>query len=250
MILLPRLDTLEAERLAAQYQQKVPENLTSQSLDTLPEKVFFAASGGHPIDANRLRDLQKSVIEVAQSCGYSANSSAEQRSRFDEGISILFTQLPYLQSGDAARDDVWAFVATMLLPKVVHWRFGGSPERFLGGIRNAFQRLWLRGALFDRGIESTERWALLRSLTEDAMVQITERSSVSSDKRLALAIAEGWGRASDRFGRGAMEDIMRRAMIGIRLRNEIIALSCLADDELSNAVDSEFARAAVAGVVA
>ena len=67
-----------------------------------------------------------------------------------------------------------------------------SPKRFTGGVRNAFQRLWMRGSTLDRGEDRPDRWGLVRALSEDAMVQIFERASISSDARLARAVAEAW----------------------------------------------------------
>ena len=89
-----------------------------------------------------------------------------------------------------------------------------------------------------------ERGALLETLTEDAFVAITERPYIGGDRRLACALAEGWVRAALRHGRPAMQAIMRRATIGIRLRNEIVALGEMGDEALNDLVDEIFEESA------
>lgn len=98
----------------------------------------------------------------------------------------------------------------------------------------------MRGRALDRGTEHPERWKLLTELTEDALVQITERPSIGGDRVLALAIAEAWLRAAHHHGKAAMEDIMRRAILRIRIRNEIRSLADLPPDDLSSFLDGIF----------
>jgi hypothetical protein len=156
---------------------------------------------------------------------------------------------PALNSGEALRNDFWAYMATVLLWRVALWRFpakGGQipRDRLLGGVRNIFQRLWLRGRALDRGPGAGEnRWDLLDALTEDALVQITERPSVGGYSRLARMIAEQWVCSAKKIGRGKMENVMRLAVKRIRLRNEVIAFAVLPDSALSKLIAREFERA-------
>lgn len=69
---------------------------------------------------------------------------------------------------------------------------------------------------------------------------IVERPSIGGDRRLALAVGEGWLRASERHGRAAMEPIMRKAVVRLRLRNEITALSAIPSETLAKIVDAAF----------
>ena len=149
-------------------------------------------------------------------------------------------KIRYSQAARGLGDDVWTFVATSLAPDIVHWRFGTARERYLGGVRNTFQRLWMRGRVLDRGADHHERWQLLEKLTEDALVQITERPSLGGDPVLARAIAEAWLRASLRYGGGAMEPIMRRAALRVRIRNEIRSLADLPSERLTGVLNEAF----------
>lgn len=127
-----------------------------------------------------------------------------------------------------------------------NWRFGHTPERYKGGVRNAFQRVWHRSKVLDRGRDHDDRWGLLRSLTEDAMVQITERPSIGADPMLAQALGEAWVRTSRVFGRGLMEDVMRLVTLRLRIRNEVRGLAWMPEQELAALLDDEFKRSAVA----
>ena len=93
----------------------------------------------------------------------------------------------------------------------------------------------MRGRIFDR--RTGDRWGLLRILTEDAMVQITERPSIGGDPALARALAEAWVRGAAHHGRSAMEDIMRRAALRVRIWNELRSLTQMSPDALDRVVD-------------
>lgn len=160
--------------------------------------------------------------------GFPEVNSSGARSRFDREAAKFLAGYPALRSGESLRDDVWACLATVFLPDVVRWRFEGCPrDRYLGGVRNAFQRLWVRGVVLDRGEGSADRWQLVDHLTEDAMVQIFERSSISGNPVLARGIAEAWLKTRDRVPAGEMESLMRQATKIIRLRNEIYAYAVI-----------------------
>lgn len=231
--LFPRLDRLSVDALLEGRPEPVVD------ADSLPLETRYAATGGSPIRHDILIDLRAGLAEIAADCGFPDHGSAAERAQFDERASAFLAQRAEFDGGEALRDDVWAFLACVLLPDLVAWRFADRPaERFHGGVRNTFQRLWMRGRILDRGIDADKRWELLGALTEDALVQITERPSVGNDARLARALAEGWLRASKRFGRSAMESIMREAVIRLRLRNQVQLLSELNDQELQDAIDT------------
>lgn len=245
--LFPRLDRLAVDALLSTRADDTvcPEPIVDT--DSFPVETRYAASGGSPIRHEILIDIRAGLEEIAAGCGFPDRGSAADRARFDERASAFLAQRNELDGGEALRDDVWAFLACVVLPDLVAWRFADRPaERFHGGVRNTFQRLWMRGCILDRGASAEGRWELLGALTEDALVQITERPSVGNDARLARALAEGWLRASQRLGRSAMEDAMREAVIRLRLRNQVQLLSALDDQELEKAVDGFFAQSSAA----
>lgn len=240
MTLLPRLPPPAAERLLEAYLGTGPHQWRGFNANKLPEAVRFTPTGGSPIAARQLEELRSGIFDIAKKNGFGGKGTRTELSGFDAEAAAWLADQSVLVSGEALRDDVWAFVAIVMVPDIVNWRFGNSPERYLGGVRNTFQRLWMRGKLFDRGQDSSDRWGLLETLTEDAFVQITERPSLGGNPVLAIAIAEAWVRASLHHGKGPMESLARRAMLLIRARNEVRCLDELPSQSLAAVLDLIF----------
>lgn len=240
MTLLPRLPPPAAERLLEAYLGTGPHQWRGFNANELPEAVRFTPTGGSPIAARQLDELRTGIFDIAKRNGYGGKGTRTELSGFDAEAAAWLADQSVLASGEALRDDVWAFITIVMVPDIANWRFGDSPERYLGGVRNTFQRLWMRGKLFDRGQESFDRWGLLEKLTEDAFVQITERPSLGGNPVLAIAIAEAWVRASLHHGKGPMESLARRAMLLIRARNEVRCLDELPGQSLAAVLDLIF----------
>ena len=240
VILLPRLPDAAAEILLQQHMSDGFTAWPGFKPDDLPAAVRFAATGGSQVTPTQLGELRSRILQIARSNGFGHLDVRATHAKFDAELSASLADDSLFESGEALRDDVWTFVGTALAPDVVYWRFGVAPRRYLGGIRNTFQRLWLRGRTLDRGADHRDRWLLLQELTEDALVQITERPSLGGDPVLARAIAEAWLRASLKHGRGAMESIMRRAVLRVRIWNEIRSLAALPSEDLAGTLDDAF----------
>ena len=232
----------DLERSSAVGEQVMP---VERRLEEYTPWIWLAPSGGSP-DAKLVKSLRDEAVEIAIRHGYPDKVSDIEKSAFDvEAAKWLATDLQ-LVSPELLRDDVWAFISSVLLQEVVVWRYSvGQRARFFGGVRNTFQRLWMRGRTLDLGETAGEgRWRLLEGLSEDAMVQIFERASLASDARLARAIATGWLDMADEIGRGRMEPVMRRATKLLRLRNQIRDLGRLPIETLRQEIWGAFERAA------
>lgn len=241
VLLLPRLTRLGVSSILETVGSETLTSTGAQAiLNGSSSMLSFAASGG-----NRSEELAQNVGSairgVAWQSGFPDNSSQVARSKFDHETAIYLASHPDLRTGESLRDDVWAYIATVVAPDIVSWRFPDrAPHRFEGGVRNAFQRLWFRGSVLDRGVQHEDRWGLVRALSEDAVVQIFERASIGGNTPLAIALAEGWVRMAAKVGRGNMEQLMRRTTKLIRLRNEIIDLGGLPGDRRDAVVASCF----------
>lgn len=239
-LLLPRHPAPACETLVKGFLDQGPEAWGGFDPEVLPETVRFAATGGTPVPAAELRRLREELEKLARMHGFGGNSDRNSFASFDADAAAWLAQSQLFSTGEALRDDVWSFVSAVVAPDIVQWRFGGAIERYTGGIRNTFQRLWMRGRVLDRGADHPERWKLLTELTEDALVQITERPSIGGDSILALAVGEAWVRAAQIHGRARMEAIMRKAILTIRIRNEVRSLSDLPSDSLVSFLDRVF----------
>ena len=240
VILLPRLPGPAAEILLEQHVAREFGAWARFNPNDLPEAVRFAATGGSRVSPTQLAELRDHMLQIARTNGLGNAGARSSHAKFDGEMAASLAEDPLFASGEALRDDVWTFVGVSMAPDIVHWRFGDARERYLGGVRNTFQRLWMRGRALDRGAGHRERWQLLEELTEDALVQITERPSLGGDPVLARAIAEAWHRASLHHGRGAMEPIMRRAALRVRIWNEIRSLADLPSEQLASVLAVAF----------
>ncbi|WP_198003817.1 hypothetical protein [Thioalkalivibrio sp. ALJ24] len=238
--LLPRLPDPACETLVRSFLEQGPERWPGFSPANLPSSVRFAATGGAPLGRAELTQLRTDLEELARAHGFGGSNAGNSHAAFDANAAAWLAEVEMFSTGEALRDDVWSFVAAVVAPDIVYWRFGAAMERYTGGVRNTFQRLWMRGRALDRGPEHPERWQLLAELSEDALVQITERPSIGGDSTLSLAVAEAWMRASKLHGRTSMEDLMRRAILEIRIRNEIRSLSDLPAAELAGFLNEVF----------
>lgn len=243
MILLPRLPGPIADRMLEHMLGQDELSWSGFSPEALPEGVRYAATGGSTASASLLRAIRQDMLDLASGFGFGAPDLKNDHAGFDAALAGLLADREEFASGEGLRDDVWCFMAVILAPDIVHWRFGKSRERYLGGVRNAFQRLWMRAKVLDRGSGREDRWALLDHLSEDALVQITERPSIGADPVLARELAEGWVRSSERIGKNRMEPVMRLATLRLRIRNEIQSLSDLPRDRLAGLIDEFFEKA-------
>lgn len=244
MILLPRMNALAVDMVLDEMSSEHTVERMQERFKEIPNAASFAAVGGTPASSEIFREIREPILYAAKQLGFPNSANQRNRAEFDVRATAALMELEPLHSGETDRDDVWAFLASWLMMDLTRWRFGEVPSRFHGGVRNAFQRLWLRGLCLDRGTEHPDRWGLIARLSEDALVQITERPSLSARPRLSLALGEGWIRCANRIGDGRMEPVMRKAVIGVRLLGEVMVLTALSDSDLAELVDAEFERAA------
>lgn len=246
VLLLPRLTALGVSNILDSVGTGPLTSLKARAvLEVGASMLSYAASGGRRSD-DLASQVGHEIRDIALRSGFPDNPSQVARSRFDHEAAIFLASHPDFGSGESLRDDVWSYLATVMLPDIVSWRYPDrAPHRFSGGVRNTLQRLWFRGRVLDRGHEHPDRWGLVRSLSEDAAVQIFERASIGGNTPLALAMAEEWVSMATKIGRGRMEPIMRRATKLVRLRNEIVDIAGLPSEERAALVASCFELAQV-----
>lgn len=246
--LLPRLNELGVMKIM-EYTKRGEQSSDAaiKVLDEHSSFLWYAPSGGSP-SPGVAAEIAAAIREIAIKYGFPTSTDQKQRAGFDTEAAIYLGGSEVLSTGEGLRDDVWAFLTSAHLLDVLSWRFPDrNPERIRGGVRNAFQRLWVRGKTLDLGQDVPNRWSLVEALSEDAMVQIFERASLAADHALAQAIAAAWLETSRRIGKARMEDVMRSATKMIRLRNEIVDLGFLDQAILKQEIEAIFFRAAGVG---
>lgn len=245
--LLPRLSRLGVNQILRELGSEHSPEAAQAYLNEHASFASYGASGGvrEPHVALSIASL---IRKISGECGFPSPSSQTARAKFDRDAAIALAGFKELASGEGLRDDVWAHFATVLLPDVVRWRFGNATEdRFNGGVRNAFQRLYMRSSALDLGVEAgVDRWRLLRALTEDAHVAIFERPSIGGNPVLARAVARQWTVSAAVSGKNSMERTMRSAIKLLRLRCQIMEIGVLSEDEIATVVEALFFDATMA----
>lgn len=200
-------------------------------VDTNPADAIFPATGGTRVDPQAFVEVRARLVLSASQLGFPQTASPDIGTKFDhDAAAILFQDLP-ICPGEASRDEVWSFMSICVLPDLTTWRFPDQNERrFLGGVRNAFQRLWWRASML-RDESSNDPWWLIR-LPEDALVGLMERPGISSNSTVARVIAQSIAKLSASLPARLREDAWRAAYKRIRQRVPLANLDSVTADVL------------------
>ena len=207
MHLWPRLPLSRAREMAEEYSSLSIDELRLRAREW-DDSVLFAPIGGQKVQRETVARIQ-SLIRLRADAARAAAGENEPKRRFDYEVSILLFEEMDISPHEASQLGVWAFLACVVLPDIVRWRFpreegGTRSERFIGGargVRNTFGRLWWRAWALEEA-DAADRWTRLRGLLEDQAVALLERPILCGYPPLARAaldgvetvVAEGGGR--------------------------------------------------------
>ena len=119
-----------------------------------------------------------------------------------------------------------------------------SEERFRGGARNAFKRLWWRAHLFrDEQLPEVHSWGLLRSLGEEESVQFMERPTLAGHVcllKVSIRRYLDFIKANDKINK---QELLRDFQKRIRRLTPLIEFEALTPKETTVLVDEQLAKA-------
>ena len=203
MNLLPQLPSIKAKVILEDIASKSNCETLDPKGNFKVEGIFYVPTGGQIISDENLEKLRNNVLEKAKEYGF---PSTNQKSflEFEYEVAKILSNWSYLwidgePSGESFRNDFWSYLSIVIMPDIVSWRWGFPPEgeptkswsvRFIGGGRNAFQRIFRRILSLDRGPSHEDRFGLIRELKEDDFSNILERTSLGSNSRIAIPLAE------------------------------------------------------------
>lgn len=243
--LFPRFTKAAAEMRFEEIKGSTIEELGVADT-SVSDNAFFAQTGGHRISAEQLKTFRTSVLEIARGFGWPDQGDEKSKASFDAHCALWLLDASPICSGEAFRDSVWAYLTINLLPDVAAWRFPArNMRRFIGGVRNTFQRLWLRAFLLQ---EIGDRDALLdhlMKLQEDTFLQLIERPGASANPHVSSRIAAAWVMASRLENSKPMEKVHRLVMKEITQTGAVINLDSLESsqlDQMLNDLYVEFAQ--------
>lgn len=235
--LFPRLSSAAAQGCVMGVRGRSVSELMGMA-STAHQLAVYGATGGARVPESVLEALRSKMLAVASELGFPNEARKDVAMSFDAKAGALLASCLPIASGEASRDDVWAFVSLVLMPDIATWRFPDQQERrLLGGVRNVFQRLWWRSALLRDPANAKDPLWLLH-LPEDALVGLMERPALSSNPRVALAIAKGIHDLAARLPGSEREDAWRLAYKRIRQRLVLVNFDILEAADLDAMVAS------------
>ena len=157
-------------------------------------------------------------------------------------------------TGEALRNNFWAYLTILLLPDIATWRWGFPKDNIPtkawsgrmrgGGIRNTFQRIFRRVVSFDRGENflNSERLELIKQLNEDEFQAIIERTSLSASSKVSIFCAEEiiCRKPNKNISVEMKQFIYRQSSIDLTAYGKVQALDLLNENELKELIFSVF----------
>lgn len=239
--LLPRLDREQTLQQIDEARTLSIEEI-ARRMPVRDVKTTSSALGGLELSAEHLTGLRLKIVELAREHGYPKAGKALPE--FDALCArVVHERLP-IAPHEASEEDAWSNLTCCWLLDVAAWRWGGigdSDRRFRGDVnRNTFRRLWWRAEILGVEIDLTH-------LGEDELVNIMERPTIASNRRLARSLAKAFlARVGDGDEGGRMM-LMREAAKRLVRLTPLVDFHALNDAELHAMVDGILAAAAEGG---
>jgi hypothetical protein len=243
MILYPQIAHAEADQLAGERRLlAISEAASVASPDHVT--AIYTPTGGARASLQDIQQLRDGLLSVAKVRGYPATGDETSRHAFDADAATILHSSMHLEPSEASRPGVWEFLTCVVLCDLVRWRFpggvDGTPlERFIGGRRNTFQRLWWRAFVFYDS-QTNQPYELLGSLGEDEVVQIMERPFLSGSRGLSRTIARELLVASKRHTRVSRRILIREVQKRLRRLAAFTSFDAIDDADLAPFIRSVF----------
>jgi len=238
--LYPRLSPQDAHTRWSELRELDIADLKIRAKCTDPSE-YYAATGGNRVERQKLEALANDIRATAIANGYPSKAKQKSIANFDYELAVWLHDNLDIIDGEAFRQETWAFLSLCVVPDIVKWRF---PEfhhsRCLGGRRDCLQRLWLRARAFDLGEKASDRWKVLRCMTEDAFVSIMERPSLSGNTEICKYIGIIWLNLSSNPDITNMEKLNRDAIRRLRAKLTLVNLDYLDYGTLKKIIEDCF----------
>ncbi len=244
MQLYPRLPLTVARTIAKELLSQPIESLFTLS-STNHAAMTYAPTGGNRVSETDLRNISHSIRDNARSFGYPNSTDDLKMHDFDVNTGRILYETMEITPSEASNLGIWAFTTCVLWPDIVRWRFPGntdgtSKERFMGGRRNTFSRLWWRAYLL-KELNSDRPYELLNALNEDELVQITERPSIAGSPILVKEVCRTFLKITNESANMPRSRlILRDAMKRLRRLVPIISFDAIDEQALRYVVNEVF----------
>lgn len=192
-------------------------------------KAAPVATGGRVAILSQIAEVRESVLESVSKWRSAESVPRSEGAAFDLAIGRALHQSLSIVPSDAAHDEVWNFLTTVVLPDVAVLRFPDMhPNRMFGTYRNALRRPWIRWEVIGDIVERYDR-----PLGEDEMVGLFERSAMARNRPLIRALAST---VMEYSGSDARSDWARELYKNVRYITGPRALDGFDEEELRDLI--------------
>lgn len=215
-------------------------------------RKFYATA---PVRVNKkvLDGVRDAILVLATKHGFPGERLRRVAPTFDQELAVLAPRVLPMLPVEAADEEVWAFLTLKIVPDVAVWRWPGvvskestsdaeeeaDPrtsrlDRLFGSRRGMLRQAWWRSYLL--GEEAC------LTLDEDNFIQLTDRMSLTGDRRVGNIIVDthmamrGRDDYDNRYG-------LRRAMVLIGRLHGRLSVEALPDDVLRKVIQRAFEQA-------
>lgn len=112
--LLPRLPGPACDVIVRRFLEHGPSAWAGFRPDALPDQVRFAATGGAPVPPASLATVRQDLVAIARKHGFGQQGARQSHAGFDAETAAWLARSDLFTTGEALRDDVWAFVAAFI----------------------------------------------------------------------------------------------------------------------------------------
>lgn len=228
----PRISDSVATAIIAEMLHSQIEELSAQAASQHPMVTYYETSVSR-VEQKTLEDLRERILDIAEHHGFPSQISKNGVANFDREVARALDSMLDLIPAEAANDEVWNFLTLVLLPDIAKWRFPNTKnsldfERWKGGHRNVFRKLWWREAVLGSELNS--------QIGEDESVGVMERPGLSSSPALARALVRAHLATHSAAIGISRSDFMRMALVNVRRHLPLLEFESFEETELNQII--------------
>jgi hypothetical protein len=233
-LLYPRLPASVADALVDERMGQPLGELAELAGTSFP-LVVYGATGGTKASEAHLSLIRETLMATASDHGYPRQSRPTDLVSFDRSAARALFGVSELIPAEAAVPGMWDFLAIVLLPDIVAWRFpGANRERWRCNdrTRHTFARLWWQAFLLAGEERTAGGMPLLDALSESDLNQIFERRSLSQNSRTTRAVAAAYLECREKYPRVSPRSVLRDVAPRLLRLRWFISMDSLSDSRL------------------
>ena len=155
----PRLTNSVAISLIGDFSRFSDPSELTQFAATRHEMQYHDPLATLLVEESELSEVRKKIVALANELGFPEQLGRQAVRNFDQpAADILYNSID-LVPAEAANGEIWNFLTLVLLPDIAAWRYPNIDakydfERWLGGDRNVFRKLWWRQATLGKTLNA------------------------------------------------------------------------------------------------